>query len=69
MLVTLETEAGEVRIEREDENSCTFSVPGSAPRTVPLARRTLAELLAEDLRRLDADQVYGSTVEYMLAHR
>ncbi|MGA8852305.1 MAG: glucose-6-phosphate dehydrogenase assembly protein OpcA [Aeromicrobium sp.] len=69
MLVTLETKAGEVRIEREDENSCTFSVPGSAPRTVPLARRTLAELLAEDLRRLDSDQIYGDTVQYMLAHR
>lgn len=69
MLVTLETKAGEVRIQREDENSCTFSVPGSAPRTVPLTRRTLAELLAEDLRRLDSDQIYGSTVKYMLEHR
>lgn len=69
MLVTLETAAGEVRIERVDENSCTFSVPGSAPRIVPLAKRTLAELLAEDLRRLDADQIYGATITHLLANR
>jgi glucose-6-phosphate dehydrogenase assembly protein OpcA len=69
MLVTLQTKAGEVRVERASENSCTFSVPGSAPRTVPLTRRTLAELLAEDLRRLDADQIYGATVKHMLENR
>lgn len=66
MLVTLETEAGEVRIERIDSTSCTFSVPGAGSRPVPLAKRTLAELLAEDLRRLDADQIYEATVKHLL---
>jgi glucose-6-phosphate dehydrogenase assembly protein OpcA len=69
MAVALQTEAGEVRIERDDATSCTFSVPGSASRTVPLAKRTLAELLAEDLRRLDPDEIYGATVTHLLENR
>ena len=69
MIVTLQTEAGEVRIERVDDTTCEFSVPGSVPRTVPLAARTMAELLAEDLRRLDADQIYGETITHLLESR
>ena len=69
MLVTLQTEAGEISIERADATSCTFNVPGSGSRTVPLATRTTAELLAEDLRRLDSDEIYGNTVKHLLATR
>ena len=64
--VVLEIDAGEIVIERLDEISCHFSVPGSAPRTVPLGARSLAELLAEDLRRLDADEVYAETIDHLL---
>ena len=65
--VVLHMAEGDVTIERIDEKSCQFSVPGSAPREVPLGRRTLAELLAEDLRRLDADNIYADTVRHLLA--
>jgi glucose-6-phosphate dehydrogenase assembly protein OpcA len=64
--VVLNTAHGDVLIERVGEKSCNFSVPGSAPREVPLGARTLAELLAEDLRRLDADEVYEATIKHML---
>ncbi|WP_374999334.1 glucose-6-phosphate dehydrogenase assembly protein OpcA [Aeromicrobium sp. CTD01-1L150] len=64
--VALHTEAGDVCIQRLDDASCEFSVPGSAPREVPLGARSLAELLAEDLRRLDADDIYGATVAHLL---
>jgi glucose-6-phosphate dehydrogenase assembly protein OpcA len=64
--VVLETEAGDVSIERVDAESCLFSVPGARPRHVPLGPRTLAELLAEDLRRLDADEVYHETLTHLL---
>lgn len=64
--VVLHTADGDVLIERIDEKSCHFSVPGSSPREVPLGARTLAELLAEDLRRLDADEVYQATIKHML---
>jgi hypothetical protein len=65
--VVLHMAEGDVRIERIDPTSCHFSVPGTAPREVPLGRRTLAELLAEDLRRLDADNIYAATVKHLLA--
>ncbi|AWB92191.1 glucose-6-phosphate dehydrogenase assembly protein OpcA [Aeromicrobium chenweiae] len=64
--VVLHTAEGDVLIERVDSVSCHFSVPGSSPREVPLGARPLAELLAEDLRRLDADDVYAQTIQYML---
>jgi len=58
---------GDVTIQRIDPTSCHFSVPGSQPREVPMGRRTLAELLAEDLRRLDADEIYAATLKHLLA--
>ncbi len=64
--VVLETDAGDVTIERIDAETCLFSIPGAAPRHVPLGPRTLAELLAEDLRRLDADDVYHETLTHLL---
>jgi len=64
--VVLNTSAGDVLIERIDSTSCHFSVPGSSVREVPLGARTLAELLAEDLRRLDADDIYEDTIHHML---
>lgn len=64
--VVLNTTEGDVVIERVDAVSCHFSVPGSSPRQVPLGPRTLAELLAEDLRRLDADDIYAETIRHML---
>jgi glucose-6-phosphate dehydrogenase assembly protein OpcA len=67
MSVVLRTPEGDVQIERVTDHSCNFSVPGSSPREVPLGPRALAELLAEDLRRLDADDVYAATIKHMLA--
>jgi glucose-6-phosphate dehydrogenase assembly protein OpcA len=64
--VTLRTTAGDVVIERLDAITCHFSVPGSAPRVVPLGARSVAELLAEDLRRLDEDDIYAATIKYLL---
>lgn len=64
--VVLHTTDGDITIERISDSSCHFSVPGSSPREVPLGARTLAELLAEDLRRLDADDVYAETILHML---
>lgn len=66
--VLLRTAKGDITIERVNATSCHFSIPGSAPREVPLGRRTLAELLAEDLRRLDSDEIYETTIRHMLEH-
>ena len=40
----------------------TLTVPGAEPREISLARRTVPECLAEELRRLDADEMYGQVV-------
>lgn len=64
--VALETDLGTIQLTRLDESSCEFTVPGSASRVVPLGRRALAELLAEDLRRLDPDVIYAETIDHLL---
>lgn len=66
--VSLDTQVGTIELTRLDEGSCEFRVPGSSSRVVPLGRRTLAELLAEDLRRLDPDEIYAETIDHLLEH-
>lgn len=56
--VVLTTTKGEVKLSRPDGRVAQLEVPGMPPSTVALPRRTLAELLAEELRRLDADEIY-----------
>lgn len=61
--VVLETKAGAIRISRGDGLLATFSTPGAPDRPIALKRRTSHELLAEELRRLDEDDVYAATVK------
>jgi glucose-6-phosphate dehydrogenase assembly protein OpcA len=60
--VYLETPGGEISIVRPDGYDATFSQPGLPDHMIVLPRRTLQDCLAEDLRRLDADEVYGETL-------
>lgn len=60
--VVLRTDAGDVVISRPDGRVATLSRPGQPDRHVALHRRDVAELLAEELRRLDPDEVYGDTL-------
>ncbi len=53
---------GEIIISRPDGRTATLSRPGQPDRHVALHRRETAELLAEELRRLDPDEVYGETL-------
>ena len=57
--VVLQTKDGDIRITRPDGRLATFSSPGQPDRPVALQRRDVPELLAEELRRLDADDVYA----------
>ena len=56
----LETSEGPIRISRPDGRLATFSSPGRPDRPIALKRRDLHELLAEELRRLDEDDVYAA---------
>jgi glucose-6-phosphate dehydrogenase assembly protein OpcA len=60
--VCLHTGGGDIEIRRPDGRLADFSIPNAANRPVALKRRDTAELLAEELRRLDPDEVYAATV-------
>lgn len=64
--VRLTTAAGDVAITRADGTSGVFTIPGEADRPVALKRRHVPELLAEDLRRLDEDDIYAETVRHLV---
>ncbi|MDL5204840.1 glucose-6-phosphate dehydrogenase assembly protein OpcA [Streptomyces sp. ALI-76-A] len=57
--VRLGTENGEVVIDRPEGPLATLSLPGQPSRTLALKVRTTSELIAEELRRLDADEMYA----------
>ena len=59
--VVLETGEGDIRISRPSGGLATFTSPGQPDRPVALPRRAIPELLAEELRRLDEDEVYAAT--------
>jgi glucose-6-phosphate dehydrogenase assembly protein OpcA len=63
--VTLETGGGQIKISRPDGRLAEFSIPNAANRPVALKRRETAELLAEELGRLDPDDIYAATVQHI----
>jgi glucose-6-phosphate dehydrogenase assembly protein OpcA len=65
--VELHTKKGDVALVRYDGKLATLCSPGQPDRPVALKRRQLDELLSEELRRLDPDDVYAETVKRMVA--
>jgi glucose-6-phosphate dehydrogenase assembly protein OpcA len=64
--VRLDTKAGPIVISRRDGRLATYSSPDRPDRPVALKRRQLPELLAEELRRLDEDDVYAATARTLM---
>ena len=64
--VTLSTRGGDISLTRPDGRLATLRVPGAPDRPVALRRREVPELLAEELRRLDPDDIYAATVKRLL---
>ena len=62
----LTTKKGDIVISRGDGKLATLSAPGEPDRPVALKRGDLDELLSEELRRLDPDDVYARTVKRMV---
>lgn len=60
--VTLRTKDGAITLDRPDGLMGTLSMPGAPDRQVALKRRETAELIAEELRRLDPDDIYAAAV-------
>lgn len=65
--VSLCREDGEVTIYRPGRNIATLSIPGSTDQQIALPVRSLSECLAEELRRLDPDEVFGDVLQNGLA--
>jgi glucose-6-phosphate dehydrogenase assembly protein OpcA len=63
--VRLLTRRGEITITRPDGRLASLVRTGQPDRAVPLPRRTTDELLAEELRRLDPDDVYNETISHL----
>jgi len=61
------TNAGKIVISRLDGRNATLCRPAEPDRYVALHRRDIAELLAEELRRLDPDEVYGEALATLAA--
>jgi glucose-6-phosphate dehydrogenase assembly protein OpcA len=60
--VELERRSGSVVLYRPDGRVGTLTQPGQPERRVALHRRPIAECLAEELRRLDPDEIYESAL-------
>jgi glucose-6-phosphate dehydrogenase assembly protein OpcA len=61
----LSTTEGNIKITRYDGRTATLAWPDRPDRMVALHRRDTAELLAEELRRLDPDEVYAETLGHL----
>jgi glucose-6-phosphate dehydrogenase assembly protein OpcA len=61
--VSFETAAGKVSISRPDGRVATLSWPGRSERRVALHRRETADLVSEELRRLEPDEVYAEALQ------
>ncbi|MEO6087420.1 MAG: glucose-6-phosphate dehydrogenase assembly protein OpcA [Umezawaea sp.] len=57
-LVSLDRKSGGVELTRPDGRVGTLVQPGQPERRVALQRRSIRDCLAEELRRLDPDEVY-----------
>ena len=60
--VVLERESGPVELVRPEGNVATLSQPGQPDRRISLAPRADRDCLAEELRRLDPDEVYAEVL-------
>ena len=64
--VRMETSSGPIVLDRPDGSLATLSIQGQPDRAVALKRRDTAELIAEELRRLDPDDTYATALKFGL---
>ncbi|MEV1290681.1 glucose-6-phosphate dehydrogenase assembly protein OpcA [Pseudonocardia sp. NPDC049635] len=57
-LIRLNRPSGDIELARPDGRTARLTQPGQPERLIALARREVPDCLAEELRRLDPDEVY-----------
>src|SRR5690606_567859 len=65
--VIMQRASGEIRLERTQQGVATLEQPGQPTHDISLPRRSLRDCLAEELRRLDPDDLFGEVVQKGLA--
>jgi len=65
--VTMHRASGEIRLERVQPNIATLEQPNQPTHDISLPRRSLRDCLAEELRRLDPDDLFGEVAQKGLA--
>lgn len=60
--VRLTRTSGDILLQRSNDVDATLTQPGQPSHDIVLPRRTLRECLAEELRRLDPDVLYGRVI-------
>ncbi|MFF0558003.1 glucose-6-phosphate dehydrogenase assembly protein OpcA [Streptomyces sp. NPDC004266] len=60
--VRMGTPSGEIRIDRPEGPVAHLAIPGQPSRVMALKVRSTAELIAEELRRLDPDEAYAAAL-------
>jgi len=64
--VTLTRASGTISLERSQDNIVCLTQPGQPQHDVSLPRRNLRDCLAEELRRLDPDDLFGQVLKHGL---
>lgn len=67
--VRLTTAAGDIALTRPDGLLASYAVPGQPNRLVALKRRETHELLSEELRRMDADDILARSLKALQRRR
>lgn len=62
--VRMDSSIGSIVLDRPDGSLATLCMPEQPDRAVALKRRDTSELLAEELRRLDPDDIYAAALKY-----
>ncbi len=65
--VRFHRKAGTIELERTQPNIATLTQPDQPTHDISLPRRSLRDCLAEELRRLDPDELFGSVLTKGLA--
>ena len=60
--VTLSRASGDIVLERTEPGQARLTQPGQPVHDITLVRRNLRDCLAEELRHLDPDEVYGTVI-------
>ncbi|TDF87175.1 OpcA/G6PD domain-containing protein, partial [Arthrobacter terricola] len=61
--VKLTRATGDIQLIRPGLTIAELTQPGQPPQRISLPRRSLKDCLAEELRRLDPDDVFGEVVQ------